>query len=283
MVNPFDGLRPFKSQAADFTPRDTLPWDRLATNLLRCGLPESGLGCLSPLAVVEERVAWLVERLALPPGAAILDIGCGPGWYSQRLTRYGYQVTGVDIALPFLAYARREAERGGLACIFLNCSLFELPFNGEFEIILLINSVLKQLTQPELETLFGHLKRTLRPGGQIIAEVSLTPAHFPTAEATVQESFALHPCSPWSDRFHIWLQRELTFPATSERVSHHLILEEEGPPQEYWSRFALHSPEVLTKILQGQGFQVREIFGSRLGQPYRDEDKYGFLWLVAEG
>jgi ubiquinone/menaquinone biosynthesis C-methylase UbiE len=235
------------------------------------------------LAVVAENVAWLVKQMAPPPAAAILDGGCGPGWYSHNLARHGYQVTGIDIAQPFLDYARNTAEAAGLTCTFLNCSLFELPFNQEFEIILLINSVLKQLTQPEIGTLWGHLKRALRPGGQIIAEVSLTPAHFPTMEATVQESFSLHTCSPWSDRFHAWLQRELTFPATRERVSHHLILVEgERTPQEYWSRFAFHAPESLIGLWQRQGFQVRGLFGSRLGQPYQAEDKYGFFWLIAE-
>src|SRR5262245_24076855 len=138
---PFDALRPFKSQAEEFTPRDNLPWERLATNLLYCGPLETSFGCLSPAAVVERQVAWLIEHLALPPQAAILDIGCGPGLYSQKLAQAGYQVTGIDVARPFLDYAQAQAEKEGLSCAFRPLSMFDLTFEAEFELILLINSV----------------------------------------------------------------------------------------------------------------------------------------------
>ena len=139
------------------------------------------------MAVVEEQVAWLVEHLKLPPGAAILDIGCGPGRYSRRLAQQGYQVTGLDIAQPFISYARARAEREGLACTFHNCSMFDLPLTRRYDAILMINSVVKQVTEGEFDVLLDKLKSMISVGGSIIAEVSLRPPDFAATQPVVQE------------------------------------------------------------------------------------------------
>lgn len=53
-------------------------------------------------------LANLVELAALPGGASILDVACGPGWLSEALFRFGYRVTGVDIAEDLLEVARER-------------------------------------------------------------------------------------------------------------------------------------------------------------------------------
>src|SRR5260370_34233064 len=59
-----------------------------------------------------------IERLALPPGAAVLDVGCGTGASAlpaaERVGPRG-RVIGVDLAERLLATARHEAERHRLA------------------------------------------------------------------------------------------------------------------------------------------------------------------------
>jgi SAM-dependent methyltransferase len=52
----------------------------------------------------------MVEKLNLPPGASILDVGCGGGWVSHYLAKLGYRVTGVDICDELLAIAKERIE-----------------------------------------------------------------------------------------------------------------------------------------------------------------------------
>ncbi len=52
----------------------------------------------------------LVEKLNLPPGASILDVGCGGGWVSHYLAKLGYRVTGVDICDELLKIAQERIE-----------------------------------------------------------------------------------------------------------------------------------------------------------------------------
>jgi SAM-dependent methyltransferase len=52
--------------------------------------------------------ANLAVALALPPGARILDIGCGSGWLCEYFARFGYNVTGLDISPDLIEMARER-------------------------------------------------------------------------------------------------------------------------------------------------------------------------------
>jgi len=95
----------------------------------------------------------------------VLEIGCGVGRWSRRLSRRGVDVVGLDHSLVMVSEARRRAERAGVGgrCHFLvaDCSNFSL--NMRFERILGI-TVLQHVLDPlrfqaAIERLVAHLAR----------------------------------------------------------------------------------------------------------------------------
>lgn len=58
-----------------------------------------------------------LEYAAIPAGATVLDVGCGPGTLTLPLARSGHQVTAVDFADGMLAHLEEQASREGLAGI----------------------------------------------------------------------------------------------------------------------------------------------------------------------
>src|SRR5579863_10229238 len=57
-------------------------------------------------------VAPIVERLLLSrvaDGAAVLDVCCGTGQFTEQIRRRGYRVAGVDSSGEMIRYARRNA------------------------------------------------------------------------------------------------------------------------------------------------------------------------------
>jgi len=57
----------------------------------------------------------ILAELALPPGAHILEIGCGWGGFAEAAARAGYRVTGLSLSDAQTAYARERLARAGLA------------------------------------------------------------------------------------------------------------------------------------------------------------------------
>jgi len=55
--------------------------------------------------------ACITHALGLRSGQRILDVGCGPGWLSEFLARFGYRVTGVDISPAMIEVARERLQR----------------------------------------------------------------------------------------------------------------------------------------------------------------------------
>lgn len=54
--------------------------------------------------------ANLLEILALPPRAKILDVACGPGWLCEFLACSGYDMTGIDISPGMIEIANERIE-----------------------------------------------------------------------------------------------------------------------------------------------------------------------------
>jgi ubiquinone/menaquinone biosynthesis C-methylase UbiE len=96
----------------------------------------------------------------------LLEVGCGPGFYSRRLAaRFpALQITGVDLSEPLLTRAREQARRSRLHnCRFLRAdalSLTDFPCQVDAVIASRLFLILANRTVA-LHTIFN----ALRPGG----------------------------------------------------------------------------------------------------------------------
>jgi ubiquinone/menaquinone biosynthesis C-methylase UbiE len=118
-------------------------------------------------SLVEQRRQTL-EALALQPGEAALDIGCGPGYLTaemaQRVGEAG-RVLGIDTSQPMLDIARRRcASHGNVAleradAVRLPCQDASIDVAAAVQVYLFV---------PELEVALGELARVLRPGGRAV-------------------------------------------------------------------------------------------------------------------
>ena len=96
----------------------------------------------------------------------ILDIGCGPGFFTINLSKLGHDVTGIDISREMVIVAKENAEEQGLKCDFkvMNANSLEFPDNT-FDLI--INRVVTW-TLPDLYECYREWRRVLAPNGRLI-------------------------------------------------------------------------------------------------------------------
>jgi len=65
-----------------------------------------------------------------PPFGRALDLGCGTGFWSVRLARLGWSVTGIDIVPKALRTARERAREAGVEARFVEGSIASLTAAG---------------------------------------------------------------------------------------------------------------------------------------------------------
>jgi ubiquinone/menaquinone biosynthesis C-methylase UbiE/GNAT superfamily N-acetyltransferase len=110
-----------------------------------------------------------IEAMALRPGDAALDVGCGMGdevrLIAERVGPSGRAV-GVDVSSDLLA-AARERTPAGLAAEFVVADAHALPFaDGEFAAAR-VERTLQHVTGPP--DVIGQMARVVRAGGRVVA------------------------------------------------------------------------------------------------------------------
>ena len=95
----------------------------------------------------------------LPPGGAVLDLGCGPGGMAQWLAGQGFAVEAWDASAEMAALA---AARPGVAA--RQRGFETLSSDGAYDGIWASFSLL-HAARAELPGLIGRIARALRPGG----------------------------------------------------------------------------------------------------------------------
>ena len=113
-----------------------------------------------------QEVDHLVAALALPAGARILDVGCGPGRHAHELARRGFSVHGVDISQTFVDLAIEHAPPGAT---FARDDARTLAFDQEFDAVLcLCQGAFGLMTANGDDALvIANMSRALRPGGRL--------------------------------------------------------------------------------------------------------------------
>ena len=129
-------------------------------------------------------------------GRAVLDVGCGNGYYALRMHEAGARaVVGIDpTVLYVMQFLAVTADSTDLPVVVLPLRLDELPqackaFDTTFSMGVLYHqrSPIDHLRQ---------LRATLRPGGQLVLETIFVPG---------EESYACTPADRYARMRNVWL------------------------------------------------------------------------------
>jgi len=112
------------------------------------------------LAADDSRLRAIVASLSPLEGRRVLDLGCGKGRFSRRLTEQGASVIGLDVSRAMLGEAQGVNRVRG--------SARRLPFaTASFDGVLAVE-VFEHLAPESLEIACGEVRRVLRPGGTFV-------------------------------------------------------------------------------------------------------------------
>ncbi len=103
----------------------------------------------------------------LPPGATVLDLGCGSANSAAWLAREGFLVTAVDFSKPAIDRARQEhGDVAGLSLLVGDVS-HPLPISDTFDALLDLGC-LHQLPSNALAGYADNVRRLSRKGSRLL-------------------------------------------------------------------------------------------------------------------
>ena len=138
---------------------ERLGYDTSALNAIPSQATASFAGVGNPLRIV-----------TLPPGATVVDIGCGAGMdlmLAASAVGPGGKAIGVDMTDAMAERARSAAGTLGFSHLEVRTGdALDLPVDSESADFVITNGVLN--LAPDKRQAFGEVFRILKPGGQLL-------------------------------------------------------------------------------------------------------------------
>lgn len=188
----------------------------------------------------------------------ILDLGCGPGLYVEKLATRGHLCTGIDFSKNSISYATAQAIEKGLDISYLVEDYLDLDFDSQFDLILLIYTDLGVLLPEERAALLEKIHRALKPGGLFIFDV-LNDRNI-DLKFREEQTWTYEFSGFWKPEPYLELASGFHYPDQKVYLKQHTIIDESDRIQNY--RFWTHyfNRDDVFEMLSSRGFRMIEHF-----------------------
>jgi len=262
-----------------FAPGAPLFWDdpHISQYLLEAHLDPNTEAASRRPATIEAVLDWLLGHLNVQPGAAWLDMGCGPGLYTSRLAQRGLTVTGVDYSRRSIAYATNYATEHKLPITYRYQNYLTLEDASQYDVISLIYGDFCPLSPENRAKLLTNVRRALKSGGRFVFDVT-TPL-LRQKHLTHTNWYAATHGGFWKPGPHLGLDRGFAYP-NDIYLDQFITLEPDGTLTVFRNWFQDYTPQRITNELNANGFEVTALWGDLTGALYTDESDW--IGIVAK-
>jgi SAM-dependent methyltransferase len=186
---------------------EKIPWNEpeFSARMLQFHLAQDSDWASRRAEFIQRHVDWVSGQLP-SSGARVLDLACGPGFYTQILAEQGHRCVGVDFSPASIDYAKKRAAESGQKISYLLQDIRRYESAELFDCVLFVFGEFNVFSAPDAHALLAKISGLLKPGGLFILE-----GH---TFAAVEESGLAAPtwwtCGPGegllSDKPHLCLQ-----------------------------------------------------------------------------
>jgi SAM-dependent methyltransferase len=183
----------------------------------------------------------------------VLDLGCGPGLYTERLAELGHRVSGIDFSGRSIAFAKEQALKKGLDIDYRCMDYLQMDYEERFDLVILIYNDFSVLLPEERRLLLEKVFRALKKGGVFVFDVlndrDAEDKFLDDSSWTVSEKDGF-----WKDTPYLELVSMFHYPGQQVYLKQHLIIDQNEDMESY--RFWIHyySARQAILLLSERGF-----------------------------
>jgi SAM-dependent methyltransferase len=201
------------------------------------------------LAVIDKHVKWIHEQVLNRNPTRILDLGCGPGLYTNPLASLGHRCVGIDFSPASIAYAREQAEEASLECTYIEQDIRTADYGDGYGLVMSIYGEFNVFRPSEAKAILEKAWRALTAKGYLLIEPHTFEAvvkigeHPPTWYTAEKGLFSGEPHlllqeSLWDGEDRVAIERYYVVDGTTGEVTRHSASTQAYTKEEYVSLLA---------------------------------------------
>jgi SAM-dependent methyltransferase len=214
---------------------------------------------------IDRSVAWITEIAPPAEYPRLLDLGCGPGLYTQRFHNAGYNVTGLDYSKRSIRYAGVEAALSKSKIEYLYENYLTIDYSEQFDVITLIYCDYAALSTKDRILLLKKIYRALKPDGKFIFDVFTHKMRLPESRTWQFYDDGGFYC----DKPHICINSVYQYIDNRAELRQSIIITDESVEcYNVWDHF-FNKNELVAEVFPA-GFCKYKLYGDVAGAEYSD-------------
>lgn len=118
-------------------------------------------------SIVDQHVTWIHHKILKQRPAKILDLGCGPGLYTSRLSACGHTCKGIDISPASIQYANEKYPH----IEHILGDMRDLDETEAYDFVMLTYGEFNAFSPDDAEHILQRVHNALKPDGLFLMEV----------------------------------------------------------------------------------------------------------------
>jgi SAM-dependent methyltransferase len=248
----------------DSVPRK-IPWDDpdFSRRMLAEHLDQRHGMASRKFSTIDAHVEWIFgELLGAVPGS-VLDLGSGPGLYTQRLARRGCTCLGIDFSPASIAYAIADAGDAGLDCTYRHGNMLDADLGAGHDLAMLIFGEFSTFDRSDGAGLLRRIWHALTPGGMLLLEAHTEAAMI--AEGNRPPTWSSYERGLFAEEAHLVLTEHDWDETDRAALTRHYVVDADtAEVTVYGERLSAYSDADYRALLAAAGYadiEFRPAFG----------------------
>ena len=249
-----------------YKPSATNFWDEehISQQMLAAHLDKNFEGASRKFTFIDASADWIKNNLPPRQFPQLLDVGCGPGLYTERFCRLGYQVTGIDFSKRSIVYAKQSAQKQTLAIDYHYQDYLTMAFSSAFDLATFIYCDYGALSTANRALILQKIYQALKPGGRLLLDVFSLAKFQAFAEARTWEHFPLG--GFWRAEPYLETKNCVKYPEHVTLEQYVIVTDTRSDAFYIWNTY--FTPDKLEKETTAAGFRTIALYGDVSGSTY---------------